>query len=75
MSVDWLERVAPRLGAPWSLAWSTLALAAHDHPVEFLVQSLSSFPGLNQVEDNSTLAAMCLALDYQRALVAFGVTA
>jgi hypothetical protein len=75
MSVDWLERVAPTLAAPWSLAWSILALAAHDRPVEFLVNSLSSFPGLKQIEDNSTLAAMCLALDYQRALDAFGVTA
>jgi hypothetical protein len=42
---------------------------------QFLVNSLSSFPGLKQIEDNSTLAAMCLALDYQRALDAFGVTA
>lgn len=75
MSVDWLERVAPALSAPWSLAWSILALAAHGRPVEFLVQSLSSLPGLQQIEDNSTLAAICLALDYQRALAAFGVTA
>ena len=74
MSVDWLDRVAPRLGAPWSLAWSILALAAHGRPVEFLVQSLSSFPGRQQIEDNATLAAMCLALDYQRALAALGVT-
>ncbi len=75
MSVDWLERVAPTLGAPWSLAWSILALAAHDRPIEFLVQSLSSLLGLQQVEDSSTLAAVRLALDYQRALAAFGVTA
>ena len=75
MSVDWLELAAPTLGAPWSLAWSILALAAHDRPVEFLVKSLSSFPDLEQIEDNSTLAAVCLALDYQRALAAFGVTA
>ena len=74
-SVDWLERVAPTLSAPWSLAWSILALAAHGRPVEFLVQSLSSFPDREQIEDNSTLAVACLALDYPRALAAFGVTA
>jgi hypothetical protein len=75
MSLDWLERVAPTLKAPWSLAWSALALAAHGHPVESLVQALSSFPDLEQIEDNSTLAVVCLALDYQRALVDFGGTA
>jgi hypothetical protein len=74
-SVDWLERVAPTLSAPWSLAWSILALAAHGCPVEFLVQSLSSFSDPDQIEDNSTLAAACLALDYQCSLAAFGVTA
>lgn len=75
MSVDWLERVAPTLSAPWSLAWSILALAAHGCPVEFLVQSLSSLPDPEQIEDNSTLAVACLALDYQRTLAALGVTA
>lgn len=74
MSLDWLEGVAPTLSAPWSLAWSILALAAHGRPVESLVQSLSGFPDPEQIEDNSTLAVACLALDYQRALVAFGVT-
>jgi hypothetical protein len=75
MSLDWLERVAPTLKAPWSLAWSVLALAAHGRPVESLVQALSSFPNLEQIEDNSTLAVVCLALDYQCALVDFGGTA
>jgi hypothetical protein len=75
MSVDWLERVAPELRAPWSLAWSILALAAHGRPVEFLVQALSSFPDPEQTEDNSTLAVACLALDYESSLAAFGVTA
>ena len=75
MSIDWLEQVAPTLGAPWSLAWSILALAAHGRPVEFLVESLSSLLEPEQIEDNSTLAVACLALDYQRALAALGVTA
>jgi hypothetical protein len=75
MSLDWLERVAPTLAAPWSLAWSILALAAHGRPVESLVLVLSSFPELEQIEDNGTLAVACLALDYQRALSDFGGTA
>ena len=75
MSLAWLERIAPTLSAPWSLAWSILALSAHGRPVEFLAQALSRFPNLEQLEDTSTLAVACLALDYQRALAAFGVTA
>ena len=75
VSLDWLERIAPTLSAPWSLAWSILALAAHSRPVEFLVQLLSSSLDLEQIKDNSTLAVACLALEYQRSLAAFGVTA
>ena len=75
VSLDWLERIAPTLSAPWSLAWSILALAAHGRAVESLVQLLSSLPDMEQLEDNSTLAVACLALEYQRALAAFGVTA
>jgi len=75
MSLAWLERIAPTLSAPWSLAWSILALAAHRRPVEFLAQALSRSPNLEQLEDTSTLAVACLALDYQHALAAFGVTA
>ena len=60
---------------PWSLAWSILALSARGRQVEFLVHSLSSFPDPEQIEDNSTLAVACLALDYECALTVFGVTA
>lgn len=74
MSLDWLERVAPNLSAPWSLAWSVLALAAHHHPVDSLVQTLGRLPDLDQMEDTSTLAVTCLALDCERALREFGVT-
>ena len=74
MSLDWLQQVAATLSAPWSLAWSILALAGHRRPIESLVQALSSLPDLENIEDNSTLAVTCLALDYQRALAAFGVT-
>jgi hypothetical protein len=73
-SVDYLERVAPTLTAPWSLAWAILALAAHRRPIASLSSSLAAFPDLSGTEDTSTLALICLALDQQRALEAFGVT-
>lgn len=72
-SVDWLRRVALRLSAPWSLAWSILALAAHECPIDSLVQRLSGWPGLKAIEDNSTLAVSCLALDPPRTLARLGV--
>jgi hypothetical protein len=74
MSLDWLERIAPTLSAPWSLAWSILALADHGRSVDPLVESLSHFPNLDRLEDTSTLALVGLALDWRRALGAFGVT-
>ena len=73
-SVQWLERTAPSLTAPWSLAWAILALAAHRRPVGSLFTSLAALPDLSNIEDTSTLALVCLALDYRRALPAFGVT-
>jgi hypothetical protein len=73
-SVDWLERTAPTLTAPWSLAWALLALAAHERPIDELVTLLAHFPDIASVEDTSTLALVCLALDYRRTLSAFGVT-
>ena len=72
-SVDYLERVAPTLSAPWSLAWAILALAAHRRPIASLSSSLAAFPDLSGTEDTSTLALVCLALDYTPALSAFGV--
>ena len=63
-SVDYLERVAPTLSAPWSLAWAILALAAHRRPIASLCSSLAAFPDLSGTEDTSTLALVCLALDY-----------
>jgi hypothetical protein len=72
-SVAYLERVAPTLTAPWSLAWAILALAAHSRPIASLSSSLAALPDLSSIEDTSTLALVCLALDYTRALSAFGV--
>lgn len=71
--VDQLERVAPTLNAPWSLAWSILGLAVHRRPVDSLVERLSCWPNLNQVEDTSTIAICRLALDYPRGLARFGL--
>ena len=73
-SVDYLERVAATLTAPWSLAWAILGLAAHRRPTTSLSSSLVALPGLSSIEDTSTLAVVCLALDQPRALRAFGVT-
>jgi hypothetical protein len=73
-AVQYLERVAPTLTAPWSLAWSILALAAHRRPIASLHYSLSALSNLSSTEDTGTLALACLALDYSRALSAFGVT-
>lgn len=72
--VEYLERVAPTLTAPWSLSWTILALAGHHRPSADLQRSLLAIlPDITNAEDTSTLAVTCLALDHQRALAAFGV--
>jgi squalene cyclase len=73
-SVQYLERVAPTLTSPWSLAWAILALAAHSRPIELLHRSLVDAPDLTTIEDTSTLALVCMALDHQRTLSNLGVT-
>ena len=73
-SLQWLERTVPSLTAPWSLAWAILALAAHRRPVIPLASSLVALPDPSNIEDTSTLAVLCLALDCHRALSALGVT-
>ena len=72
-SVDWLERVAPALSAPWSVAWSVLALAAHRRPVDSLIPRLSCWPGLDESDDTNTLAVSALALDHEQTLIRFGI--
>jgi len=73
-SVKYLEQSAATLNAPWSLAWATLALAAYGRSIDSIYSSLAASPDLSSVDDTSTLALVCPALDYQRALSAFGVT-
>jgi hypothetical protein len=72
-AVQYLEHAAPALTAPWSLAWAILALAAHRRPIAPLHSSLVALPDLASIEDTSTLALACLALNYLHALSAFGV--
>ncbi|HZC23836.1 MAG TPA: prenyltransferase/squalene oxidase repeat-containing protein, partial [Candidatus Binatia bacterium] len=72
-SVQWLERSAPTLAAPWSLAWSILALAAHRRAVGSLITSLVTLPDLLGVDDACSLALVCLAADYNNTLSALGV--
>ena len=73
-SVQYLERIAPNITAPWSLAWAILALAAYGRPIDSLYSLLVGLPELPNVDDTSTLALVCLALDHQRALSDLGVT-
>ena len=73
-SLNYLERTAPALTAPWSLAWAILALAAHGRPTALLRGSLLTFPDLSYLEDTSTLALVCLALDHEHASTKLGVT-
>jgi hypothetical protein len=71
--VQYLESIASRLTAPWSLAWAILALAAYGRPVDGLQRSLITLPDLSTVENTGTLALVSLAIDHQRGLSALGV--
>jgi hypothetical protein len=73
-SLQYLEPIAPTLTSPWSLAWATLALAAYGRPIDSIYSSLVEIGDLSSVDDTSTLALVCLALDHQRVLSALGVT-
>jgi hypothetical protein len=72
-SLKWLERTAQALTAPWSLAWAILALAAHRRVVGPLMTTLMALPDLSGNDDTCTLALVCLAADYRRALASLGV--
>ena len=59
----WLRLQSSSCSAPWSLAWSILALDAYGQPVAGLQERLSALAEGNAIEDNATLAAVALALD------------
>ena len=71
-SVADLERTALALTAPWSLAWA-LSLDAHRRPITSLRTALLALPDLFYIEDTSTLALVCLALDHEQTLANLGV--
>lgn len=61
-SLDWLERRAETCFAPWSLAWTILALDAFGRPTELLTDRLSAVVDPAVVTDCATLAMASLAL-------------
>ena len=61
-SLDWLERRAETCFAPWSLAWTILALDAFGRPTALLTDRLFSVVDNAMVHDGATLAAVLLAL-------------
>ena len=62
-ALDWLERTAENWPAPWSLAWSILALDAYGRPVEGLLARLCTLSDKGFLADSATLAASVLAID------------
>jgi hypothetical protein len=62
-SLAWIEREACTCQAPWSLAWSILALDGYAKPVKSLQQHLARLVELDSFEDTAALATIVLALD------------
>jgi hypothetical protein len=60
-SLDWLERRAETCFAPWSLAWTILALDAFGRPTALLTERLSSALDPAEANDCATLAVVSLA--------------
>jgi len=59
----WLERRAATASAPWSLAWSILALDAYGRPIEALIERVCAARDQGLLADSATLAAGILAMD------------
>ena len=62
-SLAWLEHQSSSCSAPWSLAWSIIALDAYDMFVAPLQQRLATLVEPDETNDTATLAAVALALD------------
>lgn len=65
-SVRWLENVIPSLCSPWSLAWATITLNAHQRPLDHCVEQFHKLRLRAEEIDNATLAVAhmaCSALD------------
>jgi hypothetical protein len=63
-SLNWLERRAESLLAPWSLAWTILALHAFRRPAWPWIDRLCNVVEPGEIRDCGTLAAVCLALRF-----------
>ena len=61
-SLGWLERESRDCKAPWSVAWSILAMHAYGSPVREEQERLSAM-SRDKVEDTATLAIAAIALD------------
>ena len=61
-SLVWLERESKDCKAPWSVAWSILAMHAYGLPVREEQRRLSAM-SRDQFEDTATLAIAAIALD------------
>ncbi len=61
-SLAWLERRAESLVAPWSLAWTVLALNAFGRPTQRLIERLCAVAEPAEIAHCATLAVVCLAL-------------
>ena len=61
-SLDWLEQRAETCFAPWSLAWTILALDAFGCPTDLLTDRLASVVDPTEINDCATLAVVSLAL-------------
>ena len=72
-SLGWLERRAETLFAPWSLAWTILALDAFGRPTELLTDRLFCITEHSPINDCATLALATLALGCGEGLNLFGV--
>jgi squalene cyclase len=72
-SLDWLEQRAKTCSAPWSLAWSVLALNAFGRPTELSIGRLAATVRPAQIENSAVLALVRLALACANERNAFGV--
>jgi hypothetical protein len=72
-SLDWLERRAETCVAPWSLAWTILALDAFGRRTELLTDCLASVVDPTEINDCATLAIVSLALRHAAGDNAFRV--
>jgi hypothetical protein len=61
-SLNWLARRAESLLAPWSLAWTILALQAFHHPTQPWIDRLRNAVEPAEICDCGTLAVVSLAL-------------